>query len=294
MNRILISSCLCFLVLRLVPLSTIYFEQNHFLSLFQEHLRIFDFAIVFGSFFLFLRIYKIRFQDRIGSILTLSIAAGLILSFPALFWGVFVFSHNFSAFYFWFHHAPKKSEKFTSSIALTVFIMIHGLILLGFFDPIIFSIPINQQPTLNFNYSFLAISSDLFSDLTDLHWGRKIVMLLAFGQSLHYLLWLKVIPECRLSQEKPVSFRMTFSIWKKEWGKNTASIFLLMIFGFFLFGLLGISGLWVDSLLTSFIRIDRVNEIFFAFAFFHIYAEFLAICLAKKKPGCQPQYDNLA
>jgi hypothetical protein len=227
-------------------------------------LRAAEFGIMIASFIFFLQVYQIPISKRIRSLLILIISSIAMLIWSNILLGLFIVSHNFMAFYYWYLHAPSKKEKKLSIFGLFLFCMTHILVLSNYFDSILQAIAVDQGITTQlFGYSFAHISSDLFPTLYDLDLSRKIVMLLCFGQGIHYFLWIKVIPECRLGLEKSIPFRASFRCLQKQWGDRKAVLLLLMAIGFFI--------------AANVIRIDLVNEIFFSIAFYHIYMEYLAL-----------------
>ena len=258
-------ACGVFGILRLIGYSGQVPGVAQFSKFVQEYFRLIDLVIVVSSFLCFLKIYRIPFLRKAPHLAGLLAYGLLMFLWPGLFWGLFIFSHNFTAFRFWHLHAPSPEEKTACWISFGLFAMIHLLVLAGGLDSSIHTIPVDQSITQIFGYSFFQISWDLFPGLYDLSFSRKIVMLLCFGQGVHYLLWIKVIPECRLNIHRPVPFSRSFRTLQQEWGRQRALFAILLVIGF--------------GIASVLLRVDRVNDVFFSIAFYHIYAEYIALAL---------------
>lgn len=263
----LVIFCLCFAAPRIAGMTCFAFGFHSTGNAIQTYLRLIEFSIFFASFFYFLKLYGLSWHQRWIGLCGMVTAAILIALFPNMAWGIFILSHNAMAFGYWYVYAPTRQEKVASILFGLLFILVHLWLLSSLSDRLM-AIPIDQTATEAYGYTFLDISTDLFPGLWDLQLGRKITMLLMFGQGIHYLLWIKVIPECRLKQAKPTSFRIGYRIWKKQWGSSGAIGFLLIIVGFSVSGLI--------------FKWHTINMVFFAIAFYHIYAEFLAFALCER------------
>ena len=272
-NSILFASCGIFGVFRILSISETVPGLYTLSKVVQENFRIIDLSIVLGSFFLFLQAYGISIWHRSKSLLAIVGVGCLMHIWPGSIWGIFIFSHNFMAFRYWHFYAPSREEKRLCLATLMLFICIHILVLSGLMNAVLSATPVDQGITKLFGYSFSQVALDVFPGLHDLDLSRKIVMLLCFGQGIHYVLWIKVIPECRLSLQRPIPFRMYFRRFKQEWGEQKATLSICLLILFFLLAFL--------------IRWDFLNNIFFALAFYHIYAEYLAFAIkGKALPTC--------
>lgn len=258
--------CLVFFCFRLIFIFSDFFGLHLIALLLQEYLRILDMSVVMLAFLYFCHLYNIGIQKRFCGALCLSIL-GYLLVGGGVLWGCFIFAHNFMAFAFWYYFAPSPREKFSCLIFLSIFALIHIAVLAGWMDDLWFSHTIDQRLPQGYGYSFYLISSELFPGTINLHVSRKIVSLLCFGQGVHYILWLRVIPECRLIQEAPLPFRTSFKKRTEDWGYPCAFLFILLLLGFLFAAII--------------IRWDSINELFFGLAFFHIYAEFLSFLCNK-------------
>ncbi len=266
-NRALFLFCLSFLSFRIIFALSQLLAMGKIGIFLQDYSRLLDFSVVAVAFLYFSHHYQISLMKRLFGAMVLAIIGFFLVTSSGLFWGIFIFSHNFMAFAFWYHYAPTRREKLSSLVFLGIFGCIHIFVLMGIFDELFFSHALDQRPTEIYGYSIYNIASELFPKLFDLDQARKIVSLLCFGQGLHYILWIRVIPECRMNQKAPIPFRTRFKKREEDWGYLTAIILSLILLGFLLAGI--------------FCRWNLINELFFGLAFFHIYAEYLAFAFQK-------------
>lgn len=260
-HSLLFISCI-FLFLRLAMQSLFYlgFQEASFLIL--HNLRLLDLTIVCVGFAWFAYIYQISLVRRALGLVFLASFSYCLIAFGASIWGIFIFSHNFMAFYYWHFYAPTQKEKNHVLFFSLLFTLIHLFVLSPLLDDFLLNQPIDQRPTLAFGYSFHAISHELFPLNFDIILARKMVSLLCFGQSVHYILWIRIIPACRLQQKGTITFRKYIKNLIKNFGRPWAYSLLFLMTGYIFGGL--------------FCPWNLINDLFFGLAFFHIYAEYLA------------------
>ena len=186
--------CLTFLSFRIVFFLSEDAGLSQIALFLQNNLRLLDFSVVGISFLYFSHQYRLSIFKRFMGCACLAILGFFLLTSSGLFWGSFIFAHNFMAFAFWYHYAPTRQEKRASLAYLGIFGHIHVIILTGMCDSL-FAIAIDQRPTQDYGYSFYSVASELFPKNFNLDFSRNIVAILSFGQGLHYLFWLRVIPE---------------------------------------------------------------------------------------------------
>ncbi len=264
-NRGLLIFCVGFFLLRITLEFSRAMMYGDIAVLLVKNLRLFDCLIVAMAFFYCSFIYRLKIHKFFIGLSILSSALYFLLAGPSLVWSFFIFSHNFMAFVFWYFYAPSRKEKNSAIIALGVFGLLHVAVLSKFGDNF-FLHAINQRATGAFGYDFATISIKLFPDNYDLLFARKIVSLLCFGQGVHYLLWIRVIPDCRFEKKATMPFRTKFKKLRTDFGTLLSSALVIVVAIFLLAPL--------------FLRFNVINDLFFALAFFHIYAEFLAFLFA--------------
>lgn len=265
-QSLLITSCL-FLLTRLFMQAGHHFGFKEPSLMIFQNLRLLDTTLVCGSFAWLAHLYRIKMARLVFGLLILAGLSYCLLAFGAIIWGIFVFSHNFMAFGYWYFYAPTKKERMHALFFLVVFALIHLATLSPWFDKFLLNELIDQRPTGAFGYSFYTIARELFPLNFDLEIARKAVILLCFGQGVHYILWIRVIPACRLKQKATIPFRRYVKNAIDDFGRPAAYCLLFSLVCFLLSGL--------------FFPWNLINDLFFGLAFFHIYAEYLAWFLRK-------------
>ncbi len=142
---------------------------------------------------------------------------------PLAFVGFALIFHNWVAFGHWICASKKWEEKLVSYSATLVFAIIHFSILYGLLDNWI------SMPNLEF------ISTQSFEirgwvlapwSQNPMVWDRMIV-LYAFGLSLHYFIWLQAIPQTLDKNVMPNSFQKSLEKIKSDCGPKTVSVLAL-------------------------------------------------------------------
>ncbi len=180
------------------------------------------FYVLFAaSIFIFLK-HKINF------IFFIIVSFFLILfSFlaPLKMIGSLALAHNFIAFYFWHAFSVNQNERNSSIVSFCIFLLVHGLIFMGFFDhQIMYSQEFGYQNSLTqMTFGF----ENLFQQ-NSIYLSRTIAAF-AFGQSVHYFVWLKAIPEQNSSFQFNLSFKLIFKKMINEVSKPVLILIALSI-----------------------------------------------------------------
>lgn len=181
---------------------------------------------------------------------------------PLLLAAFLLLGHNFIAFFFWIGHAATKKDRQVAILSLIIFSILTALILTGQFDFLYKILP----PGVDVAWAKMDYS-DLGKSLAP--WSRNqhdwfhFFVAYVFGQSLHYFVWLKAIPEQQLSQETPISFRLSFTLLQKSFGKR--------LWMFLILGSLASLGIWF------FFRMQEARLLYFAIASYHGFHEFAGL-----------------
>ena len=138
---------------------------------------------------------------------------------PIIFVGGSLILHNWIGFFYWVKAAKKKHRKKTAFFCMTLFLIVHLFVFFGWLDQFI-SLPQNEE-TITTSWYLASWSQN------PLVWQRMMV-LYAFGLSMHYFVWLKAIPENRSHHEHPNNFRVTLKNIKEEMGQKLFIITLLI------------------------------------------------------------------
>ncbi len=107
--------------------------------------------------------------------------------------------------------------------------------------------------------SFAAARESLAPGVSDA-WATRLVVLFVFGQSVHYAIWLRLVPEVARPSETPRSFRQTLRALVRELGVTLVVVAVLATAAFVLWGALDAS-----TARTGYVRI----------ASFHGYGEII-------------------
>ncbi|MFZ4715414.1 MAG: hypothetical protein ACOYL6_16945 [Bacteriovoracaceae bacterium] len=206
--------------------------------------------IVASCGFLFVKV--IARQYSLKEILpTLILSASLIrLAYwePIYFIGASLILHNWIGFFYWIESTIKIKEKNRITVSLfcfLLFLIIHILVFQGSFDQYFPSKNTNEAMTTGW---YLASWTN-----DPIIWYRMLV-LYAFGLSMHYFVWLKAIPESLNKIEHPNNFRLNLKYLKKDLGRTLWIILLLLS---------------VIGVLIWFFSFDLGSKIYFECAILH-------------------------
>jgi hypothetical protein len=159
-----------------------------------------------------------------------AIAATLALAWMALAWIdwrttalVFAHVHNFAAVAFLWSWRPKRASKL-HYVPIALFVIASGAIMLGAIDPIIEGLhafdPFVGRTGIEWSLA-------LYAPRVIAPYAARLVLLFAFAQSVHYAVWLRLIPEDDRERETPRTWSATLSALRQDVGWPTA----LVIFG---------------------------------------------------------------
>ncbi len=186
---------------------------------------------------------------------------------PLRFAGAMVLIHNAIAFVYWVVVAKTRREKQVALIAGATFGLITVAIFGGFFDPVHkYFVPTFELPWADLRYweigKQIAPGEETYS-----LWFHCVVAY-AFGQSLHYFVWLKAIPDQCHQRNVPTTFQASLTLLKRDYGSL-----------FFLVAVFAVGGLGVWLLNAQ----PLARLIYFAFAAYHGYVEVAGLALASNK-----------
>lgn len=204
--------------------------------------------------------------DWLVVFLTLSMVTGIIAlasNDPLAFVGFALIFHNWVAFGHWFFAAKDTKNKLVVMAAIVIFAIIHYFVILGFFDTWI------SFPELSFlsSRSFEVKGWALAPWTNDAMMWNRVIVLYAFGLSMHYFVWLQAIPQCLDQKSVPTSFRNTLQELRKDCGPKTAATLLVL-------GLITALAMWFHT--------ASAGRIYFGIAMLHGWLEmvFFAIGLS--------------
>jgi hypothetical protein len=128
--------------------------------------------------------------------------------------------HNAVAFVFWVHTARPGRERGVA-LASRFFLLVCALILFGRFD-ILYGWLEPQGESAFLRYDYGEMGRLLVPWSSDYHDWFHFFSCYAFGQALHYFVWLKAIPDQNLKTETTQSFRRSKELLLREFGRKTA------------------------------------------------------------------------
>ncbi len=185
---------------------------------------------------------------------------GLSLHYPKLMIGFLILGHNFVAFFHWIRASQTEADRRTAWRALAIFSLGTLYLFSSGYAGDWSVLGINTWDLGRQIFPSIGVRPDL--------WG-KAVMAYAFGQSMHYFVWLKAIPEQQLSHQTPSSFRQSYFWLTRDFGKRGTLVALGLI--------LALSSVWI---LTNF---AQARLAYLAMASFHGYAELAFLFASSRK-----------
>ncbi len=210
-----------------------------------------------------------------GALLLAPLVAGFAIS-PIATVGALVMIHNFVGYGYWIRAAGNPEEKSVAwggfAVALAVTCAILGGGMDGAFR--------HFQPTVALSFAGLSAQDMARLILPNLE-GETLWLRLscafAFGQAMHYFVWLKAIPDQFHYHQVPTSFRQSLKLLERDFTRAGTVLILCLTAGSF--------ALW--SLLTF----KMARLVYFAIASFHGYFEIAGLALAPKQ---SPQLKSAA
>jgi hypothetical protein len=191
--------------------------------------------------------------------------------------GAMVLIHNFVAFAYWIRSTQTRSEQWVAWSALGITLGISAAIFLGVFDSL-YAYFHHFEPRLSLTVAQLNAEDTgrLIAPWwqgADSFWLHACSVY-AFGQALHYFVWLKAIPDQFHTHDVPTTFRQSLKLLSEDFGR-TISIALVMIS-------VGSIVIW------SFMSLQEARMIYFCLAGYHGYLEIAGLALSLRAPA--PRY----
>ncbi len=139
---------------------------------------------------------------------------------PLAFAAFALLFHNWVAFFSWVRAARGPGRRLALSCT-AIFGLIHVVVFAGWADFL-------MMPNLAVLEASVRETSTVLSPWTpDPAVGYRAVVLYTFGLSLHYFVWLKALPECRL--RVPLSWRRSFETLARDFGRTGLGIATLVV-----------------------------------------------------------------
>jgi hypothetical protein len=214
-----------------------------------------------------LAVVKIRLNsifDVLVGAMTLLLTAGVLkLAWhnPLAFVGIALIFHNWVAFGHWFFAAKDSKNRLLALAATGIFALIHVVMIAGYFDQWIAFPEISFLSSRSFEIRGWALAPWTSDPMM---WNR-IIVLYAFGLSIHYFIWLQAIPQCLDQKSVPNSFRNTLQQLRKDCGPKTTSVLLIV-------GAVVAFAMWFHTALAG--------RIYFGIAMLHGWLEMVFLMIA--------------
>lgn len=177
---------------------------------------------------------------------------------------VFAHMHNFIAVMLWWCWRPRSGQRQQAVVPL-LFLTASLMLALGWLEP--WARGFAWQPAglgPGYHLSFLAPG-------VAAPWALRLVLLFAFAQSVHYGVWLRLIPEDDRPQETPRTFRASAHALMADIGTPLMAGVILLTLGIALWAVLDLA---------------TARENYLRMALFHGYLELIAATwLFVERPG---------
>ena len=167
---------------------------------------------------------------------------------------VFAHAHNFIAVMLWWCWRPRTGKRQQAVVPL-LFLTASIMLVLGWLTPWAQGFawqPAGLGPGYHLSYLAPGIAEP---------WALRLVLLFAFAQSVHYGVWLRLIPEDDRPQETPRTFRASARSLTADVGTPLMAFVILLSLGI---------ALWAAFDLTT------ARENYLRMALFHGYLELIA------------------
>ena len=195
---------------------------------------------------------KSRWRLALGLVVVGPFAFGLWAS-PVLTAGLLALAHNVVGFVYWVALARSPRDRRYALASLGVFLAVSALILAGAFAPL--------YPLLatGSHLDFAGLSFHAIGSLV-LPWAEGDTLLyataaFAFGQSTHYYVWLKAIPDQGHDNAIPTSFRQSLRLLRADFGPTATQVLIWAVVASF--------GVWL------FLNFQQARVLYFVLAGFH-------------------------
>jgi hypothetical protein len=171
---------------------------------------------------------------------------------------VFAHGHNAVAFGFWW--AWRRRARKLHFLPLALFVGGAALILLGALDPVVSRVGLHAPWT---GLSMRSLAHQLSPTMHG-PWPMRLIVLYAFGQSAHYVVWMRLVPEEERPSPTPRSFAQSFRALHADMGSVLLWITLASA---------------VALLAWAFVSLGAARNGYLQLAFFHGYLEIAAAAL---------------
>lgn len=213
------------------------------------------------------RAVRHRARDVLSAALIVVPLALLLWSEPRRMIAALALGHNFVGFVYWIRMARDRRERQVALGALVGFSALTAVILTGVFDPVRAAVGLDLTSGMGgVSLEDLGRLLDPTAKRSDVPWSA-VVTAFALGQSTHYFVWLKALPDQVHDHPVPTSFRQSLRLFERDFGTRLGRGLIWAVGGgFVVWGLLGL---------------DLGRTVYFAFAGFHGLVELAGLGLLR-------------
>ncbi len=213
-------------------------------------------------------LYQKRFRQWLKGAFFLGAFSWVFVHDPSRTLGAMVLLHNFVAFPYWIGAASPGPERRVAWAALALTWVLTAAIMTGGFE----ALHRWFDPSMDLGFAQMAakdIGRLILPGSSDPRTALRACTALALGQSLHYFVWLKAVPDQYHYHPVPTSFRQSLRLLEKDFGRAWI-VFFCLLSGVVLTG-------W------ALVSLGEARRVYFALASFHGYLEIAGLALGREK-----------
>ncbi len=140
---------------------------------------------------------------------------------------IFAHLHNFAAVIFLWAWRPRRASKL-HFVPIGLFALAAAFVLLGGLDPIVAALsgfaPVVGRTGIEWNLA-------LYAPEVPTPFASRLVLLFAFAQSVHYAVWLRLLPEEDRPRETPRTWASTLTALRQDVGLPVALVIFAVALG---------------------------------------------------------------
>jgi hypothetical protein len=168
-------------------------------------------------------------QWSLSTLATRGVFAGILATvfwcYPVRTAASLMLIHNFVAYLFWWMSRKDSRESRTIILCALQFLGVHALIFSAYLDSFILNIDQSFLGSSVFGIRLVGIGAQIASAFdSDISTFYRAAVAYAVGQSLHYFVWLKAIPEQHLNKQFPTAFQESFRLLQRDMGRWMAVV----------------------------------------------------------------------
>lgn len=191
----------------------------------------------------------------------------LLIWQPILTATVLVLCHNVIGFFYWIQASKTSKERNVALFATLTFLTVSILIALGVFDFLYIYYPAHTYLAIA-HMDMKSLGSSLAPWVYNPELWARLVVVYAFGQSMHYFVWLKAIPDQNTAAQVPTSFRQSWRFLKKDFGIKFIGLTLLF--------------LMIASLPWALMNWSEARVLYLSIATYHVYYEIVGLAYFRR------------